>query len=64
MVDRDRGPVVLVTYDPRVSGAMWLMADYLPEVAALDHQIFPVPEVLVEWLGGDVLTPAPGRRGG
>src|ERR1700709_475009 len=25
------GPVVLLTCDPEVSGAMWLMADYLPE---------------------------------
>jgi hypothetical protein len=33
---------------------MWLMADYLPEVAALDLQIFPSPEQLVEWLGGEV----------
>jgi SAM-dependent methyltransferase len=47
-----RGPVVILTYDPRVSGAMWLMADYLPEVAALDHRIFPHPETLAAWLGG------------
>ena len=49
-----RGPVVIVTYDPRVSGEMWLMRDYLPEVAALDHCIFPLPEQLAGWLGGDV----------
>ena len=35
-----RGPVVVLTYDPRVSAATWLMADYLPEVAALDDAIF------------------------
>lgn len=51
-----RGPVVILTYDPRVSGAMWLMADYLPEVAALDHRIFPVTELLAEWLGGRVVV--------
>jgi methyltransferase family protein len=45
-----RDSVVIVTYDPRVSGAMWLMADYIPEIAALDHQIFPTPERLAEWL--------------
>lgn len=28
-----RGPVVILTYDPQVSARMWLMADYLPEVA-------------------------------
>lgn len=49
-----REAVVILTYDASISGAMWLMADYLPEVAALDHQIFPPPELLAEWLGGDV----------
>jgi SAM-dependent methyltransferase len=49
-----RGPVVLLTIDPRVSGATWMMADYLPEVAALDHEIFPLPETLADWLGGAV----------
>ncbi len=49
-----RGPVVLVTIDPRVSGAMWLMADYLPEVAELDRRIFPLPEQIATWLGGEV----------
>ena len=39
---------------------MWLMADYLPEVAALDRTIFPHPELLAAWLGGDVaITPVP-----
>lgn len=33
---------------------MWLMADYLPELAALDQRIFPPPDQLAEWLGGDV----------
>src|SRR4051794_38192341 len=41
-----RGPVVILTYDPRVSARMWLMADYLPEVAELDLAIFPPPEQL------------------
>jgi SAM-dependent methyltransferase len=49
-----RGAVVILTYDATISAAMWLMADYLPEVAALDLQIFPPPEQLAEWLGGDV----------
>lgn len=47
-----RGPVVIVTYDPVVSGQMWLMADYLPEVARIDHAIFPPPARLANWLGG------------
>jgi SAM-dependent methyltransferase len=49
-----RGPVVILTYDAATSAAMWLMADYLPEVAALDFRIFPSPEQLAEWLGGAV----------
>ncbi len=47
-----RGPVVLLTYDAEVSGAMWLMAEYLHEVAALDRRIFPPMERLASWLGG------------
>jgi SAM-dependent methyltransferase len=50
-VARDR--VVILTYDARISRRMWLMADYLPEVAELDQRIFPPPERLVDWLGGD-----------
>ncbi|AFZ03187.1 class I SAM-dependent methyltransferase [Calothrix sp. PCC 6303] len=49
-----RGAVVILTYDATISAAMWLMADYLPEVAALDLRIFPPLEQLAEWLGGDV----------
>jgi SAM-dependent methyltransferase len=49
-----RGPVVIVTYDPRESGRMWLMTDYAPEIAALDDRIFPLPEDVAEWLGDDV----------
>jgi SAM-dependent methyltransferase len=49
-----RGPVVVVTYDPRVSGRMWLIAEYVPEIGALDDRIFPVPELVADWLGGDV----------
>jgi SAM-dependent methyltransferase len=51
-VARDR--VVILTYDASVSGRMWLMADYLPEVAALDERIFPSPDALARWLGGAV----------
>lgn len=46
------GPVVLLTCDPEVSAAMWLMADYLPEVAELDRVTFPTMEQLAAWLGG------------
>lgn len=47
-----RGPVVLLTYDAEVSGRMWLMADYAPEIAEMDRRIFPDPMQLGQWLGG------------
>jgi SAM-dependent methyltransferase len=47
-----RGAVVILTYDSAVSEQMWLLADYLPEVAELDRRIFPSPDVLRGWLGG------------
>lgn len=53
-----RGPVVILTYDADVSARMWLVADYLTEVAALDRAIFPSLERLSTWLGGNVsITP-------
>jgi SAM-dependent methyltransferase len=47
-----RDAVVILTYDSSVSEQMWLLADYLPEVAELDRRIFPRPELLADWLGG------------
>jgi len=49
-----RQKLVIVTIDPRVSGRMWLLADYLPEVAELDRQIFPLPEAIGDWIGATV----------
>lgn len=49
-----RGPVAILTYDAEVSSAMWLMADYLTEVVALDRATCPPPRQLADWLGGDV----------
>ena len=46
-----RHRVIVVTVDPEVSGRMWLMADYLPEVVELDHRIFPSPSTIAGWLG-------------
>lgn len=48
-----RGPVVIATIDPEVSAAMWLCADYLPEVAELDRRIFPPLSQIAAWLGGE-----------
>ncbi len=47
------GPLVILTFDPEVSREMWLVADYLPEVAELDRRIFPQIETLKDWLGGN-----------
>jgi SAM-dependent methyltransferase len=47
-----RNRVVILTYDADVSARMWLMAEYLPEVAELDHAAFPAPELVASWLGG------------
>jgi SAM-dependent methyltransferase len=52
-----RGPVVIVSYDSRVSRRMWLLERYLHEVRDLDDRIFPPPELVAEWLGGADITP-------
>lgn len=46
------GPVVILTSDPEVSSQMWLMAEYMPEVALLDGGSFPRPDQISGWLGG------------
>jgi SAM-dependent methyltransferase len=48
-----RDAVVILTYDAEVSGRMWLMSEYLPEVAEMDHRIFPRTRTLTQWLGGE-----------
>jgi SAM-dependent methyltransferase len=50
-----RGAVVILTYDASVSSRMWLMAEYLPEVAELDRAIFPDPQRIAAWLGGEAM---------
>src|SRR5829696_3318827 len=58
-----RGPVVILTYDAEVSARMWLIADYVPEVATLDRRIFPTPETLSRWLAAEVdVRPVPLSR--
>jgi SAM-dependent methyltransferase len=55
-----RETVVIVTFDTDVSGEMWLLRDYLPEVAKLDRSIFPTIDQLKDWLGGEVsVEPVP-----
>jgi SAM-dependent methyltransferase len=71
--DRERGVhelrrvardyVVVLTYDAQVSGQMWLMSEYLPEIAALDRATFPALEQIAAWLGGSVeIEPIPVPR--
>ena len=60
-----RRRVAILTYDAAVSGRMWLMADYLPEVARLDDRTFPAPGRIAALLGDDVpveVTPVPVHR--
>ena len=46
-----RGAVVILTYDPRVSGEMWLMRDYLPAAIArtpgLEPGLFGLVMILI-----------------
>ena len=53
-----RGPVVILTFDPAVSRQMWLVAEYMPEVAELDRRIFPPIGTLADWLGGNTQVEA------
>jgi len=47
-----RETVVILTFDPDISSQMWLIADYMPETAELDHHILPRIDQLTDWLGG------------
>jgi SAM-dependent methyltransferase len=58
-----RGPVVIVTFDAEVCARMWLVGDYLPEVAEQDRRDFPALPELAAWLGpGTEVTPLPISR--
>lgn len=52
-----RGPVVLLTYDPSFRG-FWL-ADYIPELVALDEAQMPRMEDYADWLGPVEIAPVP-----
>ncbi len=54
-----RQRVVVLTIDAQVSNQMWLMADYLPEVAELDTRIFPTPERVAAWIGNATIEVVP-----
>lgn len=52
-----RGAIVLLTYDPAFRG-FWL-ADYIPELTALDEAQMPPMSDYAAWLGPVEVTPAP-----
>lgn len=52
-----RGPVVILTYDPGFRG-FWL-ADYIPELVALDEAQMPPMAKYEDWLGPVSISPVP-----
>lgn len=52
-----RGPIVILTYDPAFRG-FWL-ADYLPELVALDERQMPRIGDYERWLGSADILPVP-----
>ncbi|MGZ8284441.1 MAG: class I SAM-dependent methyltransferase [Allosphingosinicella sp.] len=51
------GPIVILTYDPSFRG-FWL-ADYIPELVALDEAQMPAMADYGRWLGPVAITPVP-----
>jgi SAM-dependent methyltransferase len=51
------GPVVILTYDPAFRG-FWL-ADYIPELIALDEVQMPAMDLYKQWLGPVTISPVP-----
>jgi SAM-dependent methyltransferase len=47
-----RGPVVVLTFDPDAAESLWLVRDYLPELAAVDRARFPTIDATLDALGG------------
>jgi SAM-dependent methyltransferase len=46
------GPVVVLTFDVDAAESLWLVRDYLPELAAIDRARFPTIGATVDALGG------------
>jgi SAM-dependent methyltransferase len=53
-----RGPCVVLTFDHEVHGRQWLVADYLPSMAALDRGL-PSPPAIAGALGGGTVDVVP-----
>lgn len=52
-----RGPVVILTFDP--SHPWFWLADYIPELVALDEAQMPVMTDYAAWLGSVEISPVP-----
>jgi SAM-dependent methyltransferase len=54
-----RSRVVIWTFEPEAIGALWLVADYLPELIAFEGARCPPVADVVEALGGAEVRPVP-----
>jgi len=54
-----RSTAVVFTADVDAWSQMWLVRDYLPEIAELDRQRFPSPDRILETLGGGEIVTVP-----
>lgn len=58
-----RRRAVVMTIDAAVQARMWLFAEYVPQIAAHDREVFPAIGEVVDELGpGTVVTPVPVPR--
>jgi len=58
-----RRRIVVMTIDAPVQSQMWLFAQYVPQIAAHDEEVFPAIADIVDALGTDaVVTPLPVPR--
>ena len=54
-----RGPVVVLTLDLDAFGGYWLVADYGPELLAVERKLFPGPAEIAAALGDARIEPIP-----
>lgn len=50
---------VILTFDPDLSEAFWLVRDYFPEFGAIDRQRFPTPKDIVAFSGNGQIESIP-----
>jgi SAM-dependent methyltransferase len=54
-----RRRIVILTFDPAMADAFWLVRDYLPAIARHDDARCPAPATLASLLGASTVTPVP-----